>query len=491
MAEEEENICGKDGVEQGRSRKLTEKGLEERLQRLIAKRKRTLRALTGQMKEIETMRRDTQNVQEVKDMMESDFEQSLNEFIRLNKEVGNLWTEEEKMFDHVDWFEPKMALFKDFIRTTKRWVADVQESMEKETEQPEKHDEISEHQEAVLPSDSISQIGVSSAAKAHSCGSHVSRTSSTSCLSSTRARQEAEHAALLERASAQKKRTSENVKKERVSITLPTQANVNVHVPAQVQHSQIPQQPQPVSHQGFTTQTNRSDDILTIMQKQNVITELLVKQQQLSQLPTKDISVFKGDALQYKSFMRAFEHAIEQKTNNDQDKLYFLEQFTDGEPQELVRSCAHMTPGKGYHEAKKLLHKHYGDELVIANAYIDKVLKWPQVRTDDGKALNAYAMFLIGCRNSMEDIEFLEEMDNPTNMRIVISKLPYKMKERWRAEAFELKERRGRRTRFADLVSFIDRQAKITIDPLFGNISDSCPNTAGKMNLKEKQPARK
>ncbi|KAL0146845.1 hypothetical protein M9458_057784 [Cirrhinus mrigala] len=398
------------------------------------------------------MRRDTQNVQEVKDMLESDFEQSLNEFIRLNKEVGNLWTEDEKMFDHVDWFEPKMALFEDFMGTTKRWVADVQESMEKETEQPEKHDGISEHQEAVLPSDSISQIGVSSAAKAHSCGSHVSRTSNTSCLSSMRARQEAEHAALLECAAALKKKrelefevarirqqfefetarikvekeelemetalaesqaklkvlkeyersedgtssyasgrisSSENVKKERVSITLPVQANVNVHVPAQVQHSQIPQQPQPVSHQSFRTQTNGSDDVLSIMQKQNVITELLVKQQQLSQLPTKDISVFKGDALQYKSFMRAFEHAIEQKTDNDQDKFYFLEQFTDGEPQELVRSCAHMTPSKGYHEAKKLLHKHYGDELVIANAYIDKALKWPQVRTDDGKALNA------------------------------------------------------------------------------------------------------
>ncbi|KAI2644916.1 DNA repair protein RecO [Labeo rohita] len=513
---DEENICGEDGVEQGGSRKLTEKGLEERLQRLIAKRKETLRVLTGQMKEIETMRRDTQNVQEVKDMLESDFEQSLNEFIRLNKEVGNLWTEDEKMCDHVDWFEPKMALLKDFMGTTKRWVADVQESMEKETEQPEKHDGISKHQEAVLPSDSISQIGVSSAAKAHSCGSHVSRTTNTSCLSSTRARQEAEHAALLERAAALKKEqelefevarikqqfefetarikvekeelemetalaesqaklkvlkeyersedgtssyasvrklSSENVKKERA--TLPAQANVNVHVPAQVQHSRIPQQPQPVSHQSFRTQTDGSD------------------------------------VLQYKSFMRAFEHAIEQKTDNDQDKLYFLEQFTDGEPQELVRSCAHMTPSKGYHKAKKLLRKHYGDELVIANAYIDKALKWPQVRTDDGKALNAYAMFLIGCRISMEDIEFLEEMDNPTNLRTVISKLPYKMKERWRVEAFELKERRGRRARFADLVSFIDLQAKIAIDPLFGNISDSRPNTAGKMNLREKQPARK
>ncbi|XDV45657.1 hypothetical protein PO909_013717 [Leuciscus waleckii] len=145
-----------------------------------------------------------------------------------------------------------------------------------------------------------------------------------------------------------------------------------------------------------------------------------------------------------------------------------------------------MMPNKGYCEAKRLLHKHYGDELRIASAYIDKALKWPQVKSDDGKALSAYAMFLIGCRNTMEDIEFLEKMDNPTNLRTVVSKLPYKLKERWRAEAYDIKERRGRRARFADLVSYIDRQARIAMDPLFGNISDSRPISSGKIDQKEK-----
>ncbi|XP_043969743.1 uncharacterized protein LOC122829340 isoform X2 [Gambusia affinis] len=122
---------------------------------------------------------------------------------------------------------------------------------------------------------------------------------------------------------------------------------------------------------------------------------------------------------------------------------------------------------------------------------MEKALKWPQVKAEDGKALNAYAMFLIGCRNSMEDIEFLEEMDNPTNLRALISKLPYKMKERWRTEAFNLKEQRGHRARFTDLVNFIDRQAKIAIDPLFGDISDSRSPIAAKMNQKGKQAVKK
>ena len=533
MADGDDACDGDKRERQGRERKLTEKGKEERLQRFLTLRKRELATLNSQIKKIETLMcdADTQNAESVHLKMESDFAQSLNEFNKLNSEVCCLLSEEERRLDQSNWYEPKMDQITGFMKETKRWLAKEHDSTEKEN--LDEHEQVINEEDAVLPSDSVSQIGASNVAKAHS---HVSNTSNASRVSSTRARQEAEHAGLMKRAEALKKKQrlefeeirikaekeeleletklaesqakiqvlkeyemledgrsthvsmqksiSGNIRKERVSMSLPQYATMDVQAPRQVQYSPIPQPPQPAFNPSPRTQTG--NDIVSIMQKQNTITELLVKQQQLSQLPTKDMSVFKGDALQFKSFMRAFEHAIEQKTDNDQDKLYFLEQYTDDEPQELVRSCAHMAPSKGYREAKRLLHKHYGDELRIASAYMEKALKWPQVKADDGKALNAYAMFLIGCRNSMEDIEFLEEMDNPTNLRSLISKLPYKMKERWRTVAFDLKERRGRRARFSDLVNFIDRQAKIAIDPLFGDIPDVRPATAVKTNQNQK-----
>lgn len=79
---------------------------------------------------------------------------------------------------------------------------------------------------------------------------------------------------------------------------------------------------------------------------------MLVQQQRRSNLPSKDIPVFKGDPLTYKSFVRAFEHAVDGKTDSYKDKLYYLEQYTSGEPQELVRSCEHMSPDRGYLEAR-------------------------------------------------------------------------------------------------------------------------------------------
>lgn len=218
---------------------------------------------------------------------------------------------------------------------------------------------------------------------------------------------------------------------------------------------------------------------------------MLVKQQTRSYLPPEDIAVFKGDPLTYKSFVRAFEHAVDSKTDSYQDKLYYLEQYTSGEPQELVRSCEHMSSDRGYHEARKLLQKQYGDELKIANAYMDKALRWPHIKSEDGKALNAYALFLIGCRNTMDDIEFMEEMDNPTNMRVVISKLPYKMREKWRITAFEINEAGRGRARFSHLVNFIDRQAKVALDPLFGDVIESPQTFKGKEKATKERSVKK
>lgn len=125
---------------------------------------------------------------------------------------------------------------------------------------------------------------------------------------------------------------------------------------------------------------------------------MLVRQQNQYYLPKRDLPVFQGDPLTYKSVIRAFDHVIDSKAESSGDKLYYLEQFTGGEPQELVYSCEHMAPDRGYKEARALLQKRYGDEL--KTAYIDKALKWPQIRSEDRKALNTYTLFLISCRNA-------------------------------------------------------------------------------------------
>lgn len=227
---------------------------------------------------------------------------------------------------------------------------------------------------------------------------------------------------------------------------------------------------------------NEQSNVFDVMKKQNEITTLLMQQQQLSSLPKRDIQVFEGDPLHYHSFMRAFESGVESKSNNCSDCLYFLEQYTRGHPRALVRSCLHVEPEEGYVQAKALLRKHFGNEQRIAAAYMEKALSWTPIKSDDVKILQDYSLFLRGCCNMMNDVQYMYELDMPANMIAIIKKLPYRLRDRWRTVACELQERHQERATFSDIVDFIEKQVRILTDPVFGNIQDTPPRPIQRPN---------
>ena len=76
---------------------------------------------------------------------------------------------------------------------------------------------------------------------------------------------------------------------------------------------------------GYVGQTTPSaGDISKLLQRQNEITALLVKQNLYSTLPPRDIPIFDGDPMQYEMFIRAFEGGVEKKTDNFSDCLHFI-----------------------------------------------------------------------------------------------------------------------------------------------------------------------
>lgn len=158
---------------------------------------------------------------------------------------------------------------------------------------------------------------------------------------------------------------------------------------------QLPYVPAPV------TVNNSDQRFLTVLERQNQITSLLVEQQSLFLLPKRDLQVFDGDPLQYQTFIRGFEHNIEGRTQSQKDCLYYLEQYTRGQPRDLIRSCQHLPPSHGYTKAKSLLQEHFADPYKVASAYMDKVLLWPMVKAEDISALRAYSLLLQECCNSM------------------------------------------------------------------------------------------
>lgn len=240
---------------------------------------------------------------------------------------------------------------------------------------------------------------------------------------------------------------------------------------------------------GLSLQNDSEEgNILKLIDKQNEIAALLVQQNNLSSLPPREVPVFDGDPLRYHDFMRTFEEMVEKKSNGYADCLHFLEQYTRGQPRELVRSCQHMIPSQGYIRAKDLLKEHFGNEVKIASAYMEKALSWKMIKAEDAKALQNYGLFLRSCCNAMQNIRYMNELNLATNMQAILAKLPYKLRERWRVVAYDLQERRNDQAYFSDIVDFIERQVKIIMDPVFGNIQDVLPSGGKTLNTRSLCP---
>lgn len=179
------------------------------------------------------------------------------------------------------------------------------------------------------------------------------------------------------------------------------------------------------------------------------------------------------------------------KLKRIRDCLHFLEQYTRGQSRDLVHSCQHLPANQGYGRAKSLLAEHFGNEQRIASAYRERILSWPPVKSEDVKASQSCSLFLRGCSNLTELIVHMKELDMPSNMRSIIMKLPYKLREKWRAVACELQEQTDQRAAFTDLVAFIEQQVKIASGPHFGNIQDLQSGTSSKASTSIKLKKRR
>lgn len=147
-------------------------------------------------------------------------------------------------------------------------------------------------------------------------------------------------------------------------------------------------------------------------------------------LPQPEVHKFKGDPIEYGTFIMAFKARIESRTFRAADCLYYLEQHLEREPRELIGGCLHMDPSEGYKEARRLLEKEYGDPFKVSMAYVNKALGWSPVRPDDASGLKRLSLFSIKCKNAMMSMSHMNELNHPANLQTIAKMLPSHLQSR-------------------------------------------------------------
>ena len=180
---------------------------------------------------------------------------------------------------------------------------------------------------------------------------------------------------------------------------------------------------------------------MKFLKNQTEISMKLLRHQECAELPKKIIQIFDGsDVMKFPGFLQNFKLTFHRKCSDADDCLYYLQQFTAGTAHEIVKGCNQKNPEKAYKEALQLVNDEYGNEHKIAAAYIEKLDKWPVIKSEDEENLQKLYLFLLECNNNMEDTTSLNQLNRPKEIVRIVGKLPYELRKKWRERSLRLSE---------------------------------------------------
>ena len=200
-------------------------------------------------------------------------------------------------------------------------------------------------------------------------------------------------------------------------------------------------------------------------------------------LPRNEPTTFDGEVTNYKPFILSFDRMIAHGCVNDVDKYYYLQRYTTGHPQELVKSCLSADFTASYNNARSLLHRYYGNEVILAQKYLDKLDQWPNIKSEDAKALDEFALCLTTCLNMLPNNSYLNQLNTWKEIKTLVMKLPFDMRKTFRNKAAAM-QTKALPVTFSTFVKFVQLQAESLKVPVFGDIKDPKVKTVDRSKQK-------
>ena len=110
-------------------------------------------------------------------------------------------------------------------------------------------------------------------------------------------------------------------------------------------------------------------------------------------LPPIEPPIFSGEPMEFPLWIKKFKTFVEARTIDASERLAYLDKYTSGEAKEAIRMLMYLNTNQDYDTAKRILWQRFGNESVVANAYMKWLSGWPQIPQDDGPALMKFSDF--------------------------------------------------------------------------------------------------
>ena len=88
------------------------------------------------------------------------------------------------------------------------------------------------------------------------------------------------------------------------------------------------------------------------------------------------------------------------------------------------------------------------------------------------------------------EIGYLSKLENPDTLRLIVQRLPFGLRQRWRGVADNITETQNREISIVDLNDFVAAKARAATHAIFGDISSQPLQTHGGPRSKQRPPPR-
>lgn len=142
------------------------------------------------------------------------------------------------------------------------------------------------------------------------------------------------------------------------------------------------------------------------------------------------------------------------------ERLTFLIQYCRGAAKEAIEDCIMLPPEQGYREAKDILHKNFGQKHIVVRAFIDKVIRGPQIRVSEPDKLSQLARDMRKCILNSEHMHYKADINSVDTLKRLVMCLPSHLQVKWAEELSGLIES-GIAPEFSHLTKFVERRAVV------------------------------
>ena len=122
--------------------------------------------------------------------------------------------------------------------------------------------------------------------------------------------------------------------------------------------------------------------------------------------------------------------------------------------------------------ARRLLKERYGQGYKIATALVECLINGPPIKNEDCNALQKLSISLTNCKNILQDVGYLNKVDNPDSLQKIVRRLPHTLRQSWRNKADHITNNEHREITFHDLAKFVDVKAHAMTHPVIGDKDD-------------------